>query len=180
VEYLDPIKQLQSLLDDRGKVLEKISGIHSALNSIKTTATPPAALEAVAKTSAESNPDPAGNDRSHERLLRTLQDMQSQIEQRVRPLAQLTVQAEVERLREQTQKVRAALQECLARIDQGVLSCGERLQEYQRTHTDLTALNQRIIALGGTPESLPQGLVAQDLTDTINLRLQKLRLAGKL
>jgi len=34
VEDLDPIKLLQSLLDDRGKVLEKISGIHSALNSI--------------------------------------------------------------------------------------------------------------------------------------------------
>ena len=169
-------------MDDRGKVLEKISGIHSALNSIKTTATPPSAPEALPKTQAiaESNPNPTSNDPSSERLLRTLQDMQAQIEQRVRPLAQLTVQAEVERLREQTQKVQSALQDCLARIDQGVLSCGERLQEYQRRHTDLTALNERIVALGGRPESLPQGVVAQDLSDTIHLRLQKLRHAGKL
>ncbi|HEY7220901.1 MAG TPA: hypothetical protein VH985_21180 [Candidatus Binatia bacterium] len=180
MEYLDPIKQLQSLLDDRGKLLEKISGIHSALNSIKTTATPPSAPEAFLKNPAESDPNLASNDPSYERLLRTLQDMQSQIEQRVLPLAQLTVQTEVERLREQTQKVQSALQDCLVRIDQGVLSCGERLQEYQRRHTDLTALNQRIAALGGTPESLPEGLVAQDLSDTIHLRLQKLRLAGKL
>ncbi len=182
MEYLDPIKQLQSLLDDRGKVLEKISGIHSALNSIKTTATPPPVPEALSKTPvvAESSPDPAGDDRSYDRLLRTLRDMQLQIEQRVRPLAQLTVQSEVERLREQAQKVQAALQDCLARIDQGVVTCGERLQEYQRRHTDLTALNQRIAALGATPESLPESLVAQDLSDTINLRLEKLRLAGKL
>lgn len=180
MEYLDPIKQLQSLLDDRGKVLEKISGIHSALNLIKSTATPPSAPEALPKTLAESNLDPAGDDRSYERLLGTLRDMQSQIEQRVRPLAQLTVQAQVERLREQTQKVQAGLQECLARIDQGVLSCGERLQEYQSRHTDLSALNQRIVALGAAPESLPEDSVAQDLRDTINLRLEKLRLAGKL
>jgi vacuolar-type H+-ATPase subunit I/STV1 len=180
VEFLDPIKQLQSLLDDRGKVLEKISGIHSALNSIKTTATPPSVPEALPPTLAEPHPDLAGNERSYERLLRTLQDMQSQIEQRVRPLAQLTVQAQVERLREQTQKAQAALQECLARIDQGVLTCGERLQEYQRGHTDLTALNKRIVALGATPESLPENLAAQNLSDTIHLRLQKLRLAGKI
>jgi vacuolar-type H+-ATPase subunit I/STV1 len=182
VEYLDPIKQLQSLLDDRGKVLEKISGIHSALNSIKTTATPPSASEVLPTTQAvaESNPSPAGNDRSYDRLLRTLRDMQLQIEQRVLPLAQLTVQAEVESLREQSHKVQAALQDCLTRIDQGVLTCGERHQEYQRTHSDLAALNQRIAALGAAPESLPEGLVAQDFSDTINLRLEKLRLAGKL
>jgi len=32
----DLIKQLQGLLDDPDKVLEKISSIHSALDSIKT------------------------------------------------------------------------------------------------------------------------------------------------
>jgi hypothetical protein len=53
VEELDPIKQLQSLLDDRGKVLEKISGIQSALSSLKTSASVTHALPSASTTEAQ-------------------------------------------------------------------------------------------------------------------------------
>lgn len=182
MEDLDPIKQLQSLLDDRGKVLEKISGIHSALNSIKSTTSSPPALDALSKAAAavESKPYPTGEDRLYSRLLQALHDMQSQIEERVRPLAQLTVQEELTNLRAQSEKDRAGLQECVARIDQCMLICVDRFNEYQRGYAELTTLNQRIVALGATSETLPENLVAQNLSDTINQRLQNLRLTGKI
>lgn len=177
----DPIKQLQALLDDRGKVLEKISGIHSALNSIKgiTSTEPAPVMFSTGAVVSEPKPDAGGGDRVYDRLLQTLRDMQAQIEERVQPLAQQTVQVEVERLREQREKDHAGLQDCLARIDQSVLACVERLHEYQRRYAELVTLNQRVAALGAEPEVLPENSVAPDIAATINLRLQRLRLAGK-
>jgi len=181
VDDLDPIKQLQSLLDDRGRVLEKISGIHSALNSLKSPAPAmptPGTLAAFAPL-ADPNPNFTGEGLLYDRLLQTLHDMQAQIEERVRPLAQLTLQAEVAQLREQFAKDQAALKESLARIDQCLASCTDRLDEYQRRYGDLTALNQRLAALGAAPEPLPENLVSCDVKEIIDLRLQNLSLTGK-
>ena len=81
MDDLDPIKQLQSLLDDRGKVLEKISGIHSALNSLKS---PTPGMPAAFAPLADPNPNLAGEGPLYDRLLQALHDMQAQIEERVR------------------------------------------------------------------------------------------------
>ena len=120
MDDLDPIKQLQSLLDDRGKVLEKISGIHSALNSLKEPRTSDAHTRYAGGVAplADPNPNFTGEALLYDRLLQTLHDMQAQIEERVRPLAQLTLQAEVAQLRDQFARDQAALKESLARIDQ--------------------------------------------------------------
>jgi hypothetical protein len=180
VEDLDPIKLLQSLLDDRGKVLEKISGIHSALNSIRNS--PPlvtAAAHPMGAAVTEPQLNPVGEDHAYDRLSQTLRDVQSQIEERVRPLAQQSVQLEVERLRAQAVRDQAALKDCMERIDQSVLACVERLREYQSRYMDLTTLNERVTALGATPEVLPYDLVTQDVSETITLRLERLHLAGK-
>jgi hypothetical protein len=181
VDDLDPIKQLQSLLDDRGKVLEKISGIHSALNSLKSPAPAmptPGTLAAFAPL-ANPNPNFTGEGLLYDRLLQTLHDMQAQIEERVRPLAQLTLQAEVAQLREQFARDQAALKESLIRIDQCIISCTDRLDEYQRRYADLATLNERIAALGASPEPLPENLAAGDVKEIIDLRLQNLSLTAK-
>lgn len=128
---LDPIKQLQSLLQDRGKVLEKISIIHSALGPFS------AAQAAVPEPQqAEAPPvqaaSPFGQDHLYGRLLQALGDMQAQIEQRVRPIAQHVVELEVARLREQSDHDQTALKQCLAQIDQFILTCVERFDEYQK------------------------------------------------
>ena len=120
MDDLDPIKQLQSLLDDRGKVLEKISGIHSSLNSLKSPAPamPTPGMPAAFAPLADPNPNLDGEGPLYDRLLKTLLDMQAQIEERVRPLAQLTLQAEVAQLRDQFARDQAALKESLIQIDQ--------------------------------------------------------------
>jgi hypothetical protein len=183
VEELDPIKQLQSLIEDRGKVLEKISSIHSALGSIvNTTAATPAESQArpEAVPAAENKSVQYVEDRLYGRLVQTLHDMQAQLEERVRPLAQQTVELETARLREQAEQDQAALLECLARIDQCILSCTERIGEYQKRHSELTRLNQRLATLGAEPQALPEQPPPQNAGQMIRSRLEELRLKGKI
>jgi TolA-binding protein len=179
---LDPIKQLQSLLDDRGKVLEKISSIQSALGSLRATAL----------TTPESNHSPSSaafeqaavnsfsDDRLHGRLVQALRDMQWQIEERVRPLAQQVVELEVARLREQSCHDHTALKECLEQIDQCISTCVDRIGEYQKKHALLVTLNQRLEALGSTQEPLPGVLPGSEFDQTVKTRLEELRQSGKI
>jgi hypothetical protein len=169
----DPIKQLQCLLEDRGKVLEKISSIHSALGSITSAQAaapePPQAQAAPVQSASRFSPDPV-----YGRLLRALGDMQAQIEQRVRPIAQQVVELEVARLREQSDHDQGALQQCLAQIDQCILTCVDRLDEYQKKHASLITLNERLESLGAAPEALPDELKPLNLGEAIRSRLESL------
>ncbi|HEX2930207.1 MAG TPA: hypothetical protein VHV54_10860, partial [Candidatus Binatia bacterium] len=74
MEVFDPIKQLQALLDDRSKVLEKISGIHSALDSIKSAGASlaQARSQAEAMTAVGSSALPNAENPLYERLVNTL------------------------------------------------------------------------------------------------------------
>ena len=182
MEDLDPIKQLQSLIDDRGKVLEKISSIHSALGSIidSTGSTPPAPQAPEAVPTRQDKSIQVAEDRLYDRLVQTLHDMQAQIEERVRPLAQQTVEVEIQRLREQSKQNQTALVECLARIDQGILSCIDRIGEYQSGHAELLKLNQRLATLGADPQPLPDHWPTQNASEMIHFRLEELRLKGKI
>jgi vacuolar-type H+-ATPase subunit I/STV1 len=178
VKDLDPIKQLQGLIDDRSKVLEKISGIRSALDSItKTTNSIPSPQAVLA---AENKSSQIPEDRLYNQLFQTLHNIQAQIEERVRPLAQQTIEVEVARLREMSNQDQTALLECLARIDQCILSCMERVREYQKRHSELTRLNERLATLGAEPQPLPDLWPAQDPGEMIRFRLEELRLQGKL
>ncbi|HEY2922819.1 MAG TPA: hypothetical protein VGK77_27890, partial [Candidatus Binatia bacterium] len=87
---------------------------------------------------------------------------------------------EVARLREMSKQDQTELLECLARIDQCILSCIERLGEYQKRHSELTRLNQRLATLGAEPQPLPDLWPAQDAGEVIRFRLEELRLQGKL
>jgi hypothetical protein len=71
------------------------------------------------------------------------------------------------------------LKESLTRIDQCIVSCTDRLDEYQRRYADLATLNERIAALGAAPEPLPENLAARDVKEIIDLRLQNLSLTAK-
>ena len=169
----DPIKQLQSLLEDRGKVLEKISSIHSALGSF-TSAEAAAPELPQAEAPPVQTASPFSQDRVYGRLMQTLGDMQAQIEERVRPIAQQVVELEVARLREQSDYDQAALQQCLAQIDQCILTCVDRLDEYQKKHASLISLNERLVSLGASPEALPEEFKPLNLAEAICSRLESL------
>lgn len=177
MEDRDPIKQLQHLLDDPGKVLEKISRIQAALGSVKAPvaeAAPDAPISSEAGSVAKTDAETYGS------LLQALRDMQSQIEESLRPLAERVVQAETERLRDWIAREHRALDECLARIDQSILACVELIQESKKKHTDLTTLKQRLEEFGAASSALPELSQSQDPGEIINARLRSLREHGKI
>src|SRR5262245_8059090 len=179
---LGPIQQLQNLSNDRSKMLEKISSIHAPPGSHQTAGSSelePAGLPASAAPS-QAAANPISEDPLYGRLLQALRDMQWQIEERVRPIAQQAVDLEAARLREQSDHEQAALRECLAEIDRCISTCAARLDECQEKHDMLATLNERLATLGAAPELLPENLPKRNLSDTLQERLEELRHQGKL
>jgi len=129
VEDQDPIKHLQSLLTDRNKVLERISGIRAMLDSIKAPASSAAEPESIPTTTSLA---PAPREEPYDRLLHVLRDMQSEIENQVRPLAQQAIDFEVQRVREQAAIDQRDLRTCVEQIDRCVSACVQHAHEYRR------------------------------------------------
>ena len=111
--------------------------------------------------------------------MQTLHEMQAQIEDRVRPAVQLVMQAQVDRLRDQSDQQLTALRECLGEIDQSILHCMSGMDEYQRRYADLDALNKSLVDLGATPEPLPNKISLDQISESISARLTDLRTKGK-
>ena len=119
-------------------------------------------------------------EQAYERLIRTVQVMQAQIDEGVRPLAEQLLQAEIKRLQGLSEQQRSILQDCIARIDQSILNCSVQMAEYRRTRSDLIALNERLANLGGEPVPVPNHFPVENLGELILSRLEGLRAQGKL
>ena len=119
-------------------------------------------------------------EQSYERLLRVLHDMQAQIEERVRPVAEQVVQAEVERLQNLSIQTRSILNDCLALIDQTILDCRSQMEEYRQTRSALSAVNERLADLAGEPIAVPDHFPTESLGDLILARVEGLRAEGKI
>jgi hypothetical protein len=113
-------------------------------------------------------------------LLQALREMQTQIDERIKPLATEMAGREVARLRARSDEQQSALKECLAHIDQSIVNCIARVDEYRRRSADLEALNHRLVGLGAAPEPPPPALAMGSAADSIVARLEGLRLAGKI
>jgi len=179
VEDRDPIKQLQHLLDDPGGVLERISRIQSALGSIQTPQTPSSEATPAAPV-VKTGPISKSETSDYSGLLQALRDMRARIEERLRPLALQTVQAEADRLTEWMKYQQRGLDECLARIDDNLLACVERIKESQEKYLALVSLKKRLQELGASTQSLPEFSPSQDPTEIITARLESLRRDGRI
>ena len=166
----DPIKQLQSFLDERGGVLEKISNIRSTLGSMRSEPLTSLTLQSAPNVSIDAAATEVGA--HYRRLLQALHEMHAQIEQRVMPAAQLVVQNQIDQLRAQSDEKMAALRACLERIDQGVVQCLAGLDEYQTCYAALNTLNKNLTGLGASVEPLPAKISVEQLGETISARLR--------
>ena len=119
-------------------------------------------------------------EQTYERLLRVLHDVQAQIEERVRPVAEQVVQVEVERLQSLLMHQKSILNDCLALIDQTILDCRIQMEEYRQTRSALLVLNQRLADLGAEPVAAPDHFPTENLGDLILARLEGLRSEGKI
>jgi DNA repair exonuclease SbcCD ATPase subunit len=177
-----PIEQLRNVLCERGKVAEKITGVKTALGTIRRNLSAALAQQYMhtAQPGIEIREDLMKEEQTYERLLQALHDMQAQIEERVRPIAEQVIQAEVERLRDLSERHRAALQDSIARIDETILNCRSYIDQYQQKRSDLAALNERLTKLGANPAPVPDFLPEANLGDIIRARVEGLRTEGKI
>ncbi len=121
-----------------------------------------------------------GEEQTYERLLRVLHDVQAQIEERVRPVAEQVVQVEVERRQSLLMHQKSILNDCLALIDQTILDCRIQMEEYRQTRSALLVLNQRLADLGAEPVAAPDHFPTENLGDLILARLEGLRSERKI
>jgi len=171
----DPIGRLQALLDQRAKLLESVSASRSAFGSIRTNLSQFGADDPTpALRLAPSSDDPV-----YGRLLRTAHDIQTQIENRLRPVVNDILQARVATLRGQSEQGQSALKDCLSQIDGSIMNCFAQMDQYQRLRAELTALNQRLADLGATPEPLMPMVEANDIVSGILSRLENLHAERK-
>jgi hypothetical protein len=179
---LEPIERLYGLLRERVKVADKITGIQSALDHVKTALSTSLAQQWMDRVGADIHirEDLMKEEQTYERLLQALQDMKAQLEERVRPVAEQIVQAEVERLRDISEQHRSALMDCVTRIDQSILNCRAHMTEYQQRRSDLAAVNQRLAGLGAEPAVIPDEFSTPNLGDIIRARVAGLHLEGKI
>ncbi len=177
-----PIEQLYNLLRERGTVSEKITGLKIALGTIRQSLSMALARQYVhtAQPGIEIREDLMKEEQTYERLLQALQDMQVQIEERVRPVAEQVIQAEVERLQDLSERHRTALQDSLAHIDENILNCRSHVDQYRQRRSDLAALNERLTKLGATVAPIPDFLPEANLGDIIRARVDGLRIEGKI
>jgi len=178
----EPIEQLHSLLQERVKVAERIAGVRSALDYIKTTLSTSLAEQCMNNAGAhvQVQENLMKEEQTYERLLQALHDMKAQIEDRVRPVAEQVVQAEVERLRDLSTRHHSALRDCLNQIDQSILSCRAHMKEYQQRRSELAAVNQQLTKLGAESAAIPEEFPTARLGEIIKARVEGLHIEGKL
>lgn len=178
----NPIERLHSLLHERDKVAQKATELQATLHDIKSKVSISLAEQWLkhAGAAVEFKEQLMKEEQNYERLLQALRDMQAQIEARVRPVAEQVVHAEIERLRSLSEQQRNALSDCLAQIDERILSCRAHMDQYQQTRSSLTALSERLSNLGANPDHLPDSLPVENLRDLILARVEGLRAQGKL
>lgn len=164
----DPIRQLQHLLEDPDHLLERISRIRSAIGSSR-----PAETSAIGLTAHDVSP--------YDGLLRMLQDMQSQIDGQVRPLALRAMQAEADRLRALAGRELVAQEECLANLDRALSACVDRIRESRKVGEGLASLNRRLSDLGApTEEWTPHFDLTAGPLEILQYRIEALRRYGRL
>ena len=181
MDDLDPIRQLQHLLDDPGKLLEKITSIQSALGSIRAPDSTGAEESAVPTSPTDQiHPTAKAPNRRYSRALQTLNEIKAQLEERLLPLGRALAQAEVEQLRERARQQRTAMNECLAQVDRRMLACLDRMHESMRRYANLTALNQRLVSLGSPAEPLPDFAPSENPIEIVQYRVDTLRRQEKI
>jgi len=109
---------------------------------------------------------------SYERILQDLRDIRLQLEERVRPVAQYAVQAEIQRLLDLFEQRKNRLRACLADIDRDLNDCREHLSQYDELRAELAAANDRLKSLGADPLSLPEFPSPGSLVEMIVQRFQ--------
>jgi chromosome segregation ATPase len=177
-----PIEALQSVLQERKKVAKKTTEVETTLAQIRKNISASLVQQHLKKEGedVEIKEDLMKEEQTYERLLQALRDMQVEIEERVRPVAEQVIEAEVDRLHDLSEHHKNALANCVSSIDQSILNCRAHMTEYHQMRADLDMLNERLSKLGAEPVPVPELLPADNVGDLIKARIDNLAVQGKI
>ena len=114
----EPIEELHKFLTDRKQLSEKIGEVQGSLSQVKKKISESLLQQYVTTTTEKVTikEDLMRDEQSYERLLQALRDMHKEIEERIRPVEEQIVQAEVDYLKGQFERQQNALADCLGRL----------------------------------------------------------------
>ena len=125
-------------------------------------------------------------EQSYDRLMQTLLDMKKNFEDQIHSfedqmhsLSEHIVRANVDDLRHVFEQKKAALIECVVRIDQKIFDCVAQVEEYKRMYSDLGALKEKLRELGADSIEMPESLPTGNLGGMIEARIQRLGADGR-
>jgi hypothetical protein len=95
-------------------------------------------------------------------------------------VAELAVQAEIDRLRSLSEQQKSMLMDCLAQIDRSILKCRNQVDQYRQVRLDLVGLNERLTRLGAEPVMMPDYFPGENFGELILARVEGLRAEGKI
>ncbi|MFQ5852430.1 MAG: hypothetical protein ACE5JU_17845 [Candidatus Binatia bacterium] len=178
----EPIEELAKLLTEEKRLEEKVHETKATLSSVKKKISESLVRPYINRT--EGTPpmeeDLMKTEQAFERLLQALLEMKQEIQTRIRPLEEQIVKANAEYLKDTFDQQKNMLGDCLNAIDQKILDCRQHIEEYERIHSDLNTINERLSRLGGEPLPTPNSLHSTDIGDIIRQRIEHLRSQGKI
>lgn len=179
-----PIEQLARLLAEEERMEQNIRDTESALSLIKKRISESLVHQFVAASEERiMRPDAEElmrEEKTYERLLQALVDMKAEINKQIRPIEEQIIQANLDHLRQNFERERKRLGDCLEEIDKKLFECQLQMEEYERISGNLHSLNSRISRLGGEALMVPDSLPSSDLGEILRRRLEDLRAQGKL
>jgi len=75
---------------------------------------------------------------------------------------------------------KGTLERCLGTIDEKLQQCSTLIADYQRRHSELSAMRDKLVQLGAEPGGLPPLLPSESVESIISWRLHTLREEGRL
>jgi len=176
----DTIKQLARLLTEYNKLEGKIQQAQSSLTSVKDELSQSLLDRYIKEGSMTVEEDLMKAEQSSERLLQALLNLKRNFEQQIRQLDEQIVQAHGEHVRQMFDQRTSRLNDCIARVDEKVLSCGDYIKEYKNLYTELDTLNQTLSEMGKEKLQLPERVPVDDFLEFITWRIQELKMKGSI
>lgn len=179
---MEPVEELARLLTEHKRVDEKLEETQASLAGIRREIS-----HSLAHSSLDRENGPVAVDeglvrkeQTFERLLQALLDMKTEIEEKIRPLEDEIVQANIKSLLEIHASQRNRLENCLNAIDQALLDSRPQVEKSKELYDDLNLLNEKLARLGTEPRTISNNLGGGEFEKVLRERIEHLRLQGKL
>jgi chromosome segregation ATPase len=174
--------KLAELLSDGARIDEQIHDTQAALTLVQKRVSERLAQRYMAtkEPRVEIPEDLMKEEESFERLLQALHDMKDEIAKQIRPVEEQIIQTDVEHLRHSFDEESRNLNKCLEEIDDNILACRQRLQDYERIRSGLDELNEKLDQMGAERIAVPDRLRTTEFDEIVQRRLEYLRSQGKI